>query len=173
MNFKKLMTRISAGTVLAALVLSAGLVFSSTANAQAPMTVFGEAAASDTVGILVDGKACKDASIKADSGSSTGSIFLGYVDLGECSAAAGSSIGFSLNGSSTSATLTWRAGGAPSAAKGITLTSTGVAAPTVPSTGNAGLLVSQESSSAWLVFALGLLTASMIGSTRMVSNRSK
>ena len=59
MNFKKLMARISAGTAFAALVLSAGLVFSSTANAQAPMTVFGEAAASDTVGILVDGKACK------------------------------------------------------------------------------------------------------------------
>ena len=71
MNFKKLMARISAGTAFAALVLSAGLVFSSTANAQAPMTVFGEAAASDTVGILVDGKACKNASIKADSGSST------------------------------------------------------------------------------------------------------
>ena len=167
------MTRIGVGTAMAALALSAGLVFSSTANAQAPMTVFGEAAASDTVGILVDGKACKDATIKADAGSSTGSIFIGYVDLGECSAAAGSSISFSLNGSTTSATLTWRAGGAPSAAKGVTLTSTGVAAPTVPSTGNAGLLVSQDSSNAWLVFALGLLAVSIVGSTRMASSRSK
>jgi len=173
MNFKKLMTRISVGTALATLALSAGLVFSSTANAQAPMTVFGEAAATDTVGILVDGKACKDASIKTDSGSSTGSIFLGYVDLGDCGAAAGSTIGFSLNGSATSATLTLRAGGAPSAAKGITLTITDVAAPTVPSTGNAGLLVSQESGSTWLMFAFGLLAVSMIGSARMVSNRSK
>ena len=173
MNFKKLMARISAGTALAALVLSAGLVFSSTANAQAPMTVFGEAAASDTVGILVDGKACKNASIKADSGSSTGNIFLGYIDLGECGAAAGSSVGFSLNGSTTSATLTWRAGGAPSDAKGITLTSTGGSAPTVPSTGNAGYLVSQGSGSAWLALALGLMAVGLVGSTRMVSNRSK
>jgi len=172
MNFKKLVTRFTALSALAALVLSMGLVFSSTANAQAPMTVFGEAAASDTVGILVDGKACKNASIKADASSSTGSIFLGYVDLGECSAAAGSSIGFSLNGSTTSASLTWRAGGAPSNAKGLTLASTGVAAPTVPSTGNAGFLVSQGSSNAWLVLALGLMTVGLIGSTRMVSNRS-
>ena len=105
------------------------LIFSSvnsSVSAQAPMTVFGVVPSSTaTVKIFIDGTFCKDADILAEPNSSTGYIFLGYIDEGECSAFADSLISFNLNDQTSKETILWRKGGAPQSATGLVLNSSG------------------------------------------------
>ena len=92
-------------------------------SAQAPMTVFGVVPSSTaTVKIFVDGAFCKDANILVEPNSTTGYIFLGYIDEGECSAFADSLISFNLNGQTSKETILWRKGGAPQSSTGLVLT---------------------------------------------------
>jgi len=92
-------------------------------HAQAPMTVFGVASsATADIKILVNDQDCKEAKILVEPNSSTGYIFLAYVDEGECSAFEGSKISFKVNGQVANETILWRKGGAPKSATGLNLT---------------------------------------------------
>ena len=94
--------------------------------AQAPMTVFGIASNDSTiVKILINDQYCKDAKILNEANSSTGYIFLAYIDEGECSAFVNSQIGFTVDGKKASETMIWRKGGAPTNPIGLTLTING------------------------------------------------
>tara|TARA_Y100001970_G_scaffold269087_1_gene361064 strand:- start:12140 stop:12895 length:756 start_codon:yes stop_codon:yes gene_type:complete len=96
--------------------------FKPSVSAQAPMTVFGVVPSSTAiVKIFIDGTFCKDADILVEPNSSTGYIFLGYIDEGECNAFADSLISFNLNGQTAQETILWRKGGAPQSTTGLVL----------------------------------------------------
>ncbi|MBI52023.1 MAG: hypothetical protein CL779_02240 [Chloroflexi bacterium] len=110
---------------LSVFILALLIIFSirPSLSAQAPMTVFGVVpSATATVKIFVDATFCKDANILVEPNSTTGYIFLGYIDEGECNAFADSLISFNLNGQNSQETILWRKGGAPQSSTGLVLT---------------------------------------------------
>ena len=122
-NFTKMFTiKFIITFILLSLIFSIS-ISKSTLYAQAPMTVFGVAvSATSTVQILVNDQNCKDAKILVEPNSSTGYIFLAYIDEGECSAFQDSKLSFKVNDKLAKETILWRKGGAPSATTGLVLT---------------------------------------------------
>jgi hypothetical protein len=174
MILSKNLTRLGGVVAVAALLLSAGFAFTSTARAQAPMLLYGPAESLDSViGVLVDGTHCKDADVGEESSSSTGFLWVAQIDDGECGASAGSVITFTLDGAATNETETWAAGGAPDdVAVGITLTLVDDGGVTPPDTGDAGLVVVSVSSP-WLALGLGALAVAMLAGARTATGRSR
>ncbi len=182
MILSKGLTRLGGVVALAALLLSAGFAFASTAHAQAPMLVYGPAASGAVIVVSVDGAVCETATVGAEAASSTGYLFVAQIDDGECGASSGSAITFTVDGAAANESASWSAGGAPAdTAVGITLTTVDaaaeaaaaeVAAPAPPDTGDAGL-VAASSTSPWLAFGLGALAVAMLAGARSVTDRTR
>jgi hypothetical protein len=173
MIISKGLARLTGAVAVAALLLSSGFAFASTAHAQAPMLVYGPAPAADSaIVVLVDGAVCETATVGAEASSSTGYLWVAQIDDGECGASTGAVISFTLDGAATSETATWAAGGAPAdTAVGITLAAAAPAAtPTPPATGDAGLLAA-SSSSPLLALGLGALAVAMLAGARSATGR--
>ena len=95
---------------LAALLLAAALAPASPLHAQqkAPTVIWGRAASPDTeVVVLVDGVECETAVVGADG---DGYVWTVTIMPGECGAATGSQIRFTVDGRPAAETLTWRSG---------------------------------------------------------------
>ena len=187
MILSKGLTRLGGVVALAALLLSAGFAFASTAHAQAPMLVYGPAASGAVIVVSVDGAVCETATVGAEAASSTGYLFVAQIDDGECGASSGSAITFTVDGAAANESASWSAGGAPAdTAVGITLTTVDAAAeaaaaeaaaaevvaPAPPDTGDAGL-VAASSTSPWLAFGLGALAVAMLAGARSVTDRTR
>jgi hypothetical protein len=183
MIISKGLTRLGGVVALAALLLSAGFAFASTAHAQAPMLVYGPAASGAVIVVSVDGAVCETATVGAEAASSTGYLFVAQIDDGECGASSGSAITFTVDGAAANESASWSAGGAPAdTAVGITLTTAAaaaaaapaaeVAAPAPPDTGDAGL-VAASSTSPLLALGLGALAVAMLAGARSVTDRTR
>ncbi len=183
MILSKGLTRLGGVVALAALLLSAGFAFASTAHAQAPMLVYGPAASGAVIVVSVDGAVCETATVGAEAASSTGYLFVAQIDDGECGASSGSAITFTVDGAAANESASWSAGGSPAdTAVGITLTTAAaaeaaapaaeVAAPAPPDTGDAGL-VAASSTSPWLALGLGALAVAMLAGARSVTDRTR
>ena len=119
MILSKGLTRLGGVVALAALMLGLGLASAPAAHAQAPVVLWGEAPAADSViAAWVDGAECETAAGEADASSSTGYTWFVQIDDGECDASAGSEIGFSVDGTAANETVTFSAG----LAQAVTLT---------------------------------------------------
>ncbi len=122
-NFTKMFTIKFVITLILLSLIFSFSISKTTLYAQAPMTVFGVAAsAAATVQILVNDQDCKDAKILVEPNSSTGYIFLAYIDEGAGSAFQDSKLSFKVNDKLAKETILWRKGGAPSATTGLVLT---------------------------------------------------
>ncbi len=116
---------------LAALLLAAALAPASPLHAQqqAPTVIWGRAASPDTeVVVLVDGVECETASVGADG---DGYVWTVTILPGECGAATGSEIRFTIDGRPAAETLTWGSGLATAIALTVTEPA-GEAAPAAP-----------------------------------------
>ena len=192
MILSKGLTRLGGVVAIAALLLGLGLASAPAAHAQAPVSLWGEAPAADSVIVAwVDGGECETAAVEADASSSTGYFWAVQIDDGECEASAGSEIGFSVDGNVANETVTFSAG----LAQAVTLTydmdmgePTGPMEPTeptepmeptepetevmAPETGNAGFAATTSSSHA-LALGLGALAVAMLAGARSVTGRSR
>ena len=178
MILSKGLTRLGGVVALAALLLGLGLASAPSAHAQAPVVLYGEAAAADTaVAVWVDGAECKAAAVGAEATSSTGYLWYVQINDGECEASAGSEIGFSVDGNAANETVVFSAGLAQEVAltydmgdddmdgdDGMTV------AP--PDTGSAGVAAASSSSHA-LALGLGVLAVAMLAGARSVTGRSR
>ena len=116
---------------LAALLLAAALAPASPLHAQqqAPTVIWRRAASPDTeVVVLVDGVECETASVGADG---DGYVWTVTILPGECGAATGSEIRFTIDGRPAAETLTWGSGLATAIALTVTEPA-GEAAPAAP-----------------------------------------
>ena len=182
MILSKGLTRLGGVVALAALLLGLGLASAPSAHAQAPVVLYGEAAAADTaVAVWVDGAECKAAAVGAEATSSTGYLWYVQINDGECEASAGSEIGFSVDGNAANETVVFSAGLAQEVAltydmgdmddgdmddgdDGMTV------AP--PDTGSAGVAAAPSSSHA-LALGLGVLAVAMLAGARSATGRSR
>ncbi|MCH8992258.1 MAG: hypothetical protein IIA44_10980 [Acidobacteria bacterium] len=166
--------RAGAVTAVLAMLLSLGLTAGSTAYAQQspPYLAYGTGvSAGDTVAAPIDGVDCVSATADAD-----GQWQLEISEGGDCGAASGDTVNFTLNGDLADETVSWSSAGTPgtsgySAATGIPLTISG-ATVTPPDTGNAGLLAGQGTSP-WLAFGLGVFALAMLAGARTVTRRAR
>ncbi len=171
MILSKGLTRLGGVVALAALLLSAGLASAPSAHAQAPTLLWGPAPAADSVIVAsVDGVVCETAAVDAAT-----SVWFVQIDDGECGAAAGSEITFTVDGNAANETVAW----SPGLASEVTLTydmgsmgetPTETMTPKPPETGNAGL-AGTSSSSPWLALGLGALAVAMLAGARSVTGR--
>ncbi len=177
MILSKGLTRLGGVVALAALLLAAGLASAPSAHAQAPTILWGPAAAADSVIVAsVDGVGCKTAEVDAAT-----LVWAVQIDDGECGAASGSEITFTVDGNAANETVAWSAGGASEVtltydmgSMGETPTETPTETmtpetPTPPVVGNAGL--AGTSSSPWLALGLGALAVAMLAGARSVTGR--
>ena len=119
MILSKGLTRLGGVVALAALLLGLGLASTPAAHAQAPVVLWGEAAAADSaVAVSVDGTECKAATVEADSSSSTGYVWFVQINDGECDASGGSEISFAVDGTAANETVTF----SPGLAQAVALT---------------------------------------------------
>jgi len=165
-----------AALTLAALLFGA---YVSSASAQVPpfSTYGSKVKAGDKVEAFVGGKSCGTATADA-----SGNWLLQIASTAPCSPTDGAAISFTLNGAATTASETYKAGGAPKdVANGVTLTlaaapapaATPKATPTAPApakTGNAGML-GQGSTGIAMVLALGALALIAVGGARAATRR--
>ena len=193
MILSKGLTRLGGVVALAALLLGAGLASAPAAHAQAPSILWGPAPAADSVIVAsVDGVVCETAAVDAAT-----LVWAVQIDDGECGAASGSEITFTVDGNAANEMVAWSAGGASE----VTLTSDmgdmggdgdgdmdgdgdgdmdgdgddtmtpePPEPPKPPDTGNAGL-AGTSSSSPWLALGLGALAVAMLAGARSVTGR--
>jgi hypothetical protein len=167
-------SKIAAAGALAALVLSLGMAFASSANAQTPPAVFyGKGlAAGARVEAFIGGRSCGSATVNA-----AGEWSIQVAADAACAPAAGAAVTFTLNGATAVATppAVWQGGGLPpDVANGYVLTvvvatatATPVATVAPPKTGNAGFLGGTEDNTAgWVVLAFGLLALGAVSGAR-------
>jgi hypothetical protein len=169
-QFRKLVAALSVLTVATALFAS----FATTASAQVPpYTAYGQnLAAGARVEAFIGGKSCGTTNANAQ-----GQWILQIASNAPCSPADGLTITFTLNGAPTSASETWKAGGAPkNVAQGITL----IAAPAPPAppvppapaaTGNAGLTSSSSTATAMVAGLIVLATLTLVGARAATRRR--
>ena len=197
MILSKGLTRLGGVVALAALLLAAGLASAPSAHAQAPVPVlpvptwlWGPAAAADSVIVAsVDGVGCKTAEVDAAT-----LVWAVQIDDGECGAASGSEITFTVGGVAANETVAWSAGGASEVTLTYDMGDMGgdgdgdmdgdgdgdmdgdgddtmtPEPPKPPDTGNAGL-AGTSSSSPWLALGLGALAVAMLAGARSVTGR--
>ena len=177
MILSKGLTRLGGVVALAALLLAAGLASAPSAHAQAPTILWGPAAAADSVIVAsVDGVGCKTAEVDAAT-----LVWAVQIDDGECGAASGSEITFTVDGNAANETVAWSAGGASEVTLTYdmgdmggdgddTMTPEPPKPPKPPDTGNAGL-AGTSSSSPWLALGLGALAVAMLAGARSVTGR--
>ncbi len=168
----------------AAMMLAVYAVSIVPAHAQTPpFSAYGMGLQSgDTVVAQINGKTCGQATADA-----SGQWLLQIPSTAPCSPQDGDTITFTLNGQPTSATVQWKAGGAPSnVAQGIALTAsaggtatatttstpaaTATGTPSPAGTGNAGLFTPMHTGIAALL-ALGALAVLGIGGARLATRR--
>ncbi|MCY4639468.1 MAG: hypothetical protein OXC94_03900 [Chloroflexi bacterium] len=117
---------------LATLLLAAALVPAPSLHAQqqVPTTIWGPAESPSTeVVVFVDGGECKTASVGAHGADY---VWTAQIDPGECGAATGSELRFTLDGLAAAEILTWQSGLATPI--GLTVTEPAGAAPEPPAT---------------------------------------
>jgi len=146
--------------------------FASTADAQNPPATFygyqtpAEKHAGHVFEAFIDGVSCGKAVVD-----NTGFWLLSIPEDAPCSPSEGDVVSFTHNGDALAATEVWKAGGAPAdVANGVP---DALAAPTPPSTGNAGLLAPMERGGelgSTLLLA-GLTVVIVLGSRRMIGSR--
>ena len=181
MILSKGLTRLGGVVALAALLLSAGLASAPSAHAQAPAILWGPAPAADSVIVVsVDGLVCETAAVDAAT-----LVWAVQIDDGECDAASGSEITFTVDDNAANETVAWSPGLAsevtltydmgsmgetPTETPTETMTPVDTMTPEPPDTGNAGL-VGTSSSSPWLALGLGALAVAMLAGARSVTGR--
>jgi hypothetical protein len=149
------------------------MLFATVAAAQVPpFTVYGTGLkAGDTVEAFDGAKSCGTATADA-----SGNWQMQIASNAACSPAEGDAITFTLNGAATTASETYKAGGAPAdVANGVTLTASGAATPTATtpapaSTGNAGFLVGHSTGLASML-ALAAFAVIAVGGARAATRR--
>jgi len=164
MILSKGLVRLGTAFGLAAMLLGLSAAFATSTYAQnPPATFYGTAEAGDEITATIDGTECASATAGAD-----GFWQLQVPEGGDCGASDGDTVGFTINGAAAEETETWQAGGAPSdVANGVSLTpGEGV---TPPSTGNAGFLVNEATSSPVLALALGIAALATLAGARMAT----
>src|SRR5437762_12592131 len=138
------LTRFGLVAAVAALMLSLGMAFASTAHAQTPPAVFyGKGLkAGDKVEAFIGGKSCGTSTVNA-----AGEWAIQISATAACGPTAGAAVSFTLNGTAAVVTpaAVWAGGGTPpDIANGYVLAAgvPAVVTPTVtaPKTGNAGML---------------------------------
>ena len=160
------------GTALAVAALLWGSVAASVSAQTPPYSAYGTGAtAGDEIAAWIDGVVCGETTVDA-----AGEWVIFVEAGGDCGAADGDTIMFSVNGEVAEETATWSAGGVPDdVAAGIMLTiadaGTTDPAPDPADTGNAGLMGSAGTSMA-LVLALGVFAAALVAGGRTAVRRS-
>lgn len=170
MDIRRLTILSSAGALL--LLALAAVPFASPTHAQNPPATFygsqtpAEKHAGHVFEAFVDGVSCGKAVVDA-----TGFWILPIAEDAPCSPTDGDTVSFTHNGDALAATETWRPGGAPAdVANGVP---DALAAPTAPSTGNAGLAsaTAGDTAGAWIILLSGLTIAFVFGARRAVNSR--
>jgi hypothetical protein len=169
------LTRAGLVAAAAALMLSLGMAFAASANAQTPpATFYGKGlTAGQVVGASIGGKSCGTATVTA-----AGEWVISIASDNACGPTAGAAVSFTIAGAAATATpaAVWQAGGTPppaNIADGYTLRPGGTT-PTAPATGNAGLLGGDAgATSAWLVAALAAVAVATVVGGRTYARRSR
>ncbi|MBM4415395.1 MAG: hypothetical protein FJ035_03875 [Chloroflexi bacterium] len=170
------LTRLGLVAAAAGLMLSLGMVFAASANAQTPpATFYGKGlTAGHKVEASIGGRSCGTATVTA-----TGEWVISVASDNKCQPTAGAAVSFTINGAPATATpaAVWQAGGTPPAANianGYVLTAGTAATPTAPKTGNAGLLGGDGgAASTWLVAALAAVALVTVAGGRAYARRSR
>lgn len=162
----------------AAIMFSAGLGLTTSANAQTPpATFYGKGLKSgDKVEAMIAGKSCGTATANA-----AGEWSISVAAGSACAPTSGAAVAFTLNAAAVTATpaATWQGGGLPAdVANGYVLAAGAAAAPagtvTAPKTGNAGLLGgSNDAASTALVMGVAIVALGAVVGTRVYAGRTR
>ena len=169
------LTRVGLIAAAAGLMLSLGMAFAASANAQTPpATFYGRGlTAGQTVGATIGGRSCGTATVTA-----AGEWVISVASDAACAPTAGAAVSFTINGAPATAApaAVWQAGGTPppaNIADGYVLRA-GAATPAAPATGNAGLLGGDGgAASNWLVAALAAVALAPVVGGRAYARRSR